>query len=170
MEWWKRKWKSGLTGTENLATDGKGKKPGGHLEAEMFVQCQIQKLTKRQIRGERNCWGRARRWKSDDWEPGVLFRGGSFDFSNFITFYIESTARMFIAEQQQQRPWHSVHQYSYTVRSGSQRIPGEFPGKCHLYSYLANLMMISELLSQSSVLLLTCSIMYKNQKGKMSIT
>lgn len=56
-------------------------------------------------------------------------------------------------------PWHSMCQY-YIAGWGSQWIPGEFLGKCHLCSYHVSLMMTSELLPWSRVLLLTYNITY----------
>lgn len=69
----------------------KAKNQEGIQKLQMFVQCHIHRLTEWQISGERNCWGRTRRRQSDDWKPAALFWRGSFDFSNFITFYMWSS-------------------------------------------------------------------------------
>lgn len=66
-----------LTTIQNPATDeNKANIRGRDPELEMFPHCQIYRLTRQeakwQIINERNYWGRAREWKSDDWEPGVL--------------------------------------------------------------------------------------------------
>lgn len=91
-----RKRKRGLTSTENLATDGKGKDQEGIQSLKCLSSVRYADGLNDRLVEKRNCWGRARRWKSDDWEPRGLSWGGSFDFSSFIAFYVKHCPHLFM--------------------------------------------------------------------------